>query len=118
MKVGQEVVIYRIGNAARNRSREDLIETSTITKVARKYFYIEGYSQSKFGIDEMRDISDYSSNYEVYFSREILDDKLELAELKNKIRDFFSYTPLLSEKALPIDTARKIWDMLKEITNE
>ncbi len=58
IKVGQEVFIRRVGNAARHiKNDADSIEKAVVQTVGRKYFTLTDYWRCKFGIEEMHDIS-------------------------------------------------------------
>ena len=87
IKVGMTLYLCPTGN---NKTKE--IQTGVVSKVGKKYFYIEGYSRSKFLIDEMRDDFSYGygSSWKCFFTmQEILDEK-ELAGLSRYLRGLFN----------------------------
>lgn len=90
--VGQTVFVRPIGNASRWHTGDVLthIKEAKIEKIGRKYFYLEGYRSEKFGIEEMRDISDYSSDFEIYISMQDIKDKIEATKLNWDIKQYFN----------------------------
>jgi len=69
-------------------SERGQIYEGVITKVGKKYFYVEGF-RNPILIDTMREKSQYSGSSRVYFSaQEILDEK-EMEDLYRKIAGIF-----------------------------
>lgn len=108
MKIGQEVFIKRIGNAARHiKNPNDLISKEIVESVGKKYFKLKNYRREKFSIKDMRDVSDYSSNYLVYESEQQIKDEMET----NKIRKFIESYPF---GKLSLERLKEIEQMLKD----
>ena len=78
--VGQKVYLEPCNNQARRSS--DIRELE-IKKVGRKYLYVgdtgehEEYLWLKFHRDNLRQVSDYSPNWHLYFSKQGILDKQE-----------------------------------------
>lgn len=94
LKVGQKVVVQLIGNAARYKSSDQLIEQWEVAKVGRKYFYAAKdatWRLTKFEITTGLESSNYSADYRVWESEQDLKDHLECESLLRKIRDELNY---------------------------
>ena len=92
LEVGQKVFLKSVGNAARYGEK---IREEVISKIGRKYFWVgkEGETNerfmTKFNVEDLRQVTDYSADWVVYFSKqEILDEK-ESNELTREIRSKF-----------------------------
>lgn len=110
MIVGQKVFVRKIGNSARHRKPEELITEEEIESIGKIYFYLKGYSRQKFGIEEMRDISNYSSNFIVYENKQDYLDEDEYSNLLDEIRKVFgSY----GRCDLNLDQLRRICEIIK-----
>jgi hypothetical protein len=114
LTLGQKVYLKPVNNAARRNSE---IREQTIVKIGRKYFFVgrEGETNerfmTKFSIEDLREVTEYSADWEVYFSRKEILDEEEFAELSRDIRlKFSSYGRL----GLTLGQLRRI----KEIINE
>lgn len=115
LSIGQKVYLKPINNAARYGNKE--INEKTILKIGRKYFSVgeEGQTNerfmTKFEIEDLREVTDYSPDWEVYFSEQEILDEEEFNEIARDIRlKFGSYGKL----DLTMDQLRRI----KEIINE
>jgi hypothetical protein len=108
MEIGQTVFVKKVGNAARNRSDNDLIDSDTITKIGNKYFYLSKYNWCKFSIEQMRDISDYSSNYLIYLTEQAILDEQELHDKSRDISKHFEY----GNTKLPLEAIRQIFNIV------
>jgi hypothetical protein len=115
IKVGAKVFLKPVNNAARYGNKE--IVEKTILKVGRKYFFVgnEGETEQrwmiKFNMEDLRQITEYANDWELYFSKqEILDDE-EIEELSTDIRlKFSSY----GELGLSLDQLRRIKKIISE----
>ena len=68
IKVGQKIWTLNVGNSARN-CKQELTERE-VTKVGRKYFYVDsGYRDLKFNIEDLREVTEYTSDYAVYLDK-------------------------------------------------
>jgi len=106
MKVGQEIYIEPVNNAARY-SKD--IKKSKISKVGRKYFEIEGMNGIRFFKDNLtHDGKGYCSDYNCYYSQQEIDDKREHIEISNSIRKSFSFY----DKSIPLNKLREIRDII------
>jgi hypothetical protein len=86
LKVGQTVYLEPTGNAV--RYSKDIIETK-VTRVGRKYFEVQN-NRCKFDIENMYDVSNCYSNYNVYLSMQEIEDKNEKIELNKFFSDLFA----------------------------
>lgn len=111
MEVGQIVYLKPSGNQARVSSD---IRKGEITKIGRKYFEVktEGYwRETKFHKEGLRQVTEYTPDWQLYFSeQEILDEK-EFNKLVDLLGDYFSWR---SKVKLTLEQLRRI----KEITDE
>ena len=109
LEVGQKVFIKPMGNAARY-SKE--IKEGVVTKVARKYFWLDGFYKERFFIDSMvNDGHGYSSDYAVYLSAQEIEDEREAESLRKEIVKLFEWS---SSARLTIDQMRRIIAITKE----
>lgn len=109
MKAGDTVYLNPMGNARRFRGG-DAIETK-ITKVARKYFYVD-YYDNRFLIENMKhDNGDYSSQYECFLSEKEIQEHKERNklsdEIKRKLREHYGVL------SYPIEDLREIARLLQ-----
>lgn len=71
-------------------NRDKTILEGTLTKIGRKYYMVESYYQTyKFDIEDKTEISDYSANYSLHFSREDVDIEIERDDLIRKLSNYF-----------------------------
>lgn len=91
-KVGDTVHVVECGNLTRRHETARHYD-KTITKVGRKYFYLDvGYGgNTAFHIDDGWQKSNYSSNYFVCESEQAYLDSLEANKINAIIRDNFSH---------------------------
>lgn len=81
--VGQTV--WYNGERGRSRSDKELKET-VITKVGRKYFELEATYRSKFDVNTLDEVSEFSSSIKIYLSKEAYDDEVKSNKLIHDIR--------------------------------
>ena len=104
MKEGDIIYLKPIGNAAR---WSEQIQEATITKVAKKYFYVQPSFYGRFYIDSMaQDNGEYISNYEAYLSMQDIADEKELNENLRWIEKYYH--------AASLSDSRKIIEILKK----
>lgn len=82
MQVGQKVWVYEA------RYRVAGLTEATITKVGKKYFEVDAV-RGKFYIEDLRFVTEYSSNCRVYLSRHDYEDEKETKYLEDKLRSIF-----------------------------
>jgi hypothetical protein len=84
MEIGQTVYLrpVEMGNAYR---RDKSIKEAAVEKVGRKYVTIVRYGQ--FDIESRMQKTIYSSDYELFESKEELDLKMEVEDLGNRIKN-------------------------------
>ena len=76
-----------------------------VSKVGKKYFYIDGLSQEKFLIDTMRSVcNSWSWSYKCFESKEAYDLKIETAKRRQVVNNS---THLLSDEEINI-----VYDMI------
>jgi len=109
MEIGKKIFIETTGNAARNVGSR-IIETK-ITKVGRKYFEVEELNGVRFFIDTMEQDTNYSRSYIAYNTRQEIEDKNELNELKDKLRKCFD---IWGNTNLTLDQYRRISNIVDE----
>lgn len=94
-EVGQEVTVVECGNLTRNRKGR--IFDGKVVKVGRKYFtikvhYGEGeyqYWEKQFSIENWRQKTEYSADYEAYPNKQVYFDRIELYQWKTVFRRAF-----------------------------
>ena len=109
MEVGQNIFIKTVGNCARNVGSK-IIDT-TITKVGRKYFEVEALPRTKFKIETMREVTNYSVNYIAYESLVAIEEEMESIALNNEIRNAFNG---YGKPIYTLDQLRRIKAVLRE----
>lgn len=93
MKIGDKVYLKPINNRARYGN--EAIEEYIIKKIGRKYFEVwDGiyeFSSTKFHLEnDHRQVTDYSPDWELYFSKQEILDKNECDQITKEIRDKFT----------------------------
>jgi hypothetical protein len=86
LQVGQTVYVECFGRNSFLPTKGEVEETK-VTKVGKKYFEVEGKKYSKFHLDKMFNVSNYSPCMYVYLSMQEIKDKKEKQELKQLIRE-------------------------------
>jgi hypothetical protein len=115
LSIGLKVYLKPVNNAARYGDKE--LRELIIKKIGKKYFFVGGENQNnerfwtKFDIEELREVSNYSPDWELYFSKQEILDEQESNDISRDIRlKFGGYGKL----DLTLDQLRRI----KEIINE
>ncbi|WP_081390270.1 beta barrel domain-containing protein [Paenibacillus odorifer] len=116
MKTGDTVYLKAIGNEGRRHKEVHVVEYK-IGKIGRKYFevYKEDYESYtiKFRIESNRQHTDYSPDWELYFSMQEVLDKEESERLSRKLGEKFgSY----GRVDLTLDQLRRISQIVNEQT--
>jgi hypothetical protein len=115
LSIGLKVYLKPVNNAARYGNNE--IKELVIKKIGKKYFFVGGENQdnerfwTKFDIEELREVSNYSPDWKLYFSKQEILDEQESDKLTSEIRNKFGSYGRLD---LTLDQLRRI----KEIINE
>jgi hypothetical protein len=108
MKIGQEVYLERMGNAARYSNEPIATE---ITKIGRKYITV-AFNDYKFFIEDNEQFSPvYSADYKLYYSLEELSEKIEKRKLDSEVRQQFQYW---GESAFTLDQLKRIKSIIEE----
>lgn len=107
---GQVVFVKKVGNAARWRKEDELVEEEIVERVGKKYFYLQGFRNHKFSIEEMRDISDYTSDFYVYLTMQEIKDEAEYALKVKEISKVFDHYGRVD---LSLEVIRQLHDILK-----
>lgn len=117
LMVGQKVYLKPVNN--RSRYIEDSIinhiKEYEIKKVGRKYFEVwekdKGYSTEKFHIEDLRQHTVYSPDWELYLSRQDILDEMENLEIVGRIRTAIGNYGFSD---LPLEKLRKIIEIIEE----
>lgn len=92
MQIGDKVFLKPINNAARGGNKE--IKEYMIKKIGRKYFEVwDGiyeFTTTKFYIGSNQQVTDYSPDWVIYFSKQEILDEYEFSQLTSNIREVFS----------------------------
>jgi hypothetical protein len=113
MQVGDKVYLKAVNNNARY-DKEVRIEEYEIKKIGRKYFEVwednKEWTTVKFNVENKRQVTNYSPNWKLYFSKqEILDDE-EKKSIERELSDVFRY----SSSKLSLDQLRRIKTIIDE----
>lgn len=84
MEIGQKIFLKTQNNKARYTGSQ-IIDTE-VTKVGRKYFWVEELPRTKFSKESMEEVTDYCASYKAYVSRVAIEEELEKTALEQKIR--------------------------------
>lgn len=115
LSVGQKVYLKPINNAARYGDKE--LKEQVIKKIGKKYFFVGSEESNnerfwtKFSIEELREVSNYSPDWELYFSKQEILDEQESDKLTSKIRNKFGSYGRLD---LTLDQLRRIEEIISE----
>ncbi|MCM0006133.1 MULTISPECIES: hypothetical protein [Bacillus cereus group] len=114
--VGQKVYLEPCNNQARRSSD---IKELEIKKVGRKYLYVgdigeqEEYLWLKFNRDNLRQVSSYSPNWHLHFSKQGILDKQEYTSIISELSELFRYANFYSHRTqVSLEQLRKIKDVL------
>lgn len=92
MQIGDKVYLKPVNNKARNGNEK--IEEYLIKKVGRKYFEvwdgIYDFSSIKFNLETKTQVTNYSPDWELYFSKQEILDEQECNQLTKIIRNKFT----------------------------
>lgn len=105
LEIGMEVFLKPTGNISRYNKN---IRKGVITKIARKYFYvdIEEYSEQKFDIETLKNINDdCNSAWVLYSSEQEIKDEEERLELLTRVRRYFDW---MNNCKLSLEQVREI----------
>lgn len=107
LEVGLKVYLKPIGNNARYGNNE--VREYEIKKVGRKYFEVwdgkDQYHVTRFHIEGLKEVTNYSPGWKLYFSRQEIVDEEEHGKLIGEIRNVFDYYRPCS---LTLEQLRKI----------
>jgi hypothetical protein len=94
MKVGATVFVKKTGDNARhyrNNNLEIPVDEYRISKIGRKYFYLDGYLKDvKFCIENHVEVTQFSSGYKAYFSLQAIEDEKEYRKKASDISSLFN----------------------------
>ncbi len=91
LKVGMTVYVRPTGS---NNTRYikgntlDYVKETKISKIGRKYFYLEGYNE-KFSLDTLEYDSEHHFDLKAYLDKQDIEDEIEIDKLETKIRNKF-----------------------------
>ncbi|WP_413154934.1 hypothetical protein [Bacillus subtilis] len=115
IKVGSTVYLKPINNAARY-GRKDILE-KVVLKKGRKYFYVGNTGETetrrmfKFSLEDMKEVTEYSPDWELYLSKQEIIDKEEKKKLMSDIRSVFDRW---STADLTLDQLRRVHEIISE----
>ena len=109
LEVGQKVTVMRIGNAARNKSGDDLLFDETVTSVKKKYFTLSQSWLGRFRIDSgFQDRGEYCPDHQVYESRQVIADEIELKKLIHEMESDMRF----SHRWLSLDDVKTMHEIM------
>lgn len=105
IKIGQKVVLKPVNNTARY-IKGDILENLSegeITKVGRKYLTVSlnKYNEIQFELDGFKHKNGgYCADYELYFSRQVVEDEIIRDRMFSRCQSFFGYLGNYKSKSL------------------
>ena len=96
IKVGQELYVIPVGGLI--RSYGNYVRKGVVTKVGRKYLYVEiegvyhGEDGARFDKETLRSESEYGSPWIAFLSMQEIKDREEASRLREELRKFFDWT--------------------------
>lgn len=92
VKAGDTVYLSPTRDKARS-CKPGAIFTAPITKVGAKYYTVKHQEREiRFSKKTLEEVTDYSPDWEMFFSEQDLLDSRVVAELRSQLINFFSYT--------------------------
>lgn len=114
MQVGDKVYLKAAGNNARY-DKEVRIEEYIIRKIGRKYFEVSSKEHEtwtiKFNLENNKQVTNYSADWILYFSKQEIIDEIETDNLTREIRNRFDSW---SKVNLTLDQLRRIVEIIRE----
>lgn len=105
--VGDKLYMVWIGDRRYKQSNREV----TVTKVGRKYFYVDD-DNTQFDLEDWKSTWEFGgSDWECYESKQAYDDHAELVKLNDKFRDRFSR---YGKPNITLDQARRIMEIINE----
>ncbi len=95
-----------------HRNNVPSIEETLVKSVGRKYFTIEGDKYSKFHLDTMRIVTNYSPSTYVYTDIQVFLDKQEREKIGNEVRKIIGSYSIPAQ--ITLDQLRRIKSILDE----
>lgn len=95
IKVGQELYIMPVGNLVRPYGKN--IRKGVVTKIGRKYLYVEiegvycGEDGARFDKETLRSESEYNSPWLAFRSMQEIEDREEASRLREEFQKFFNW---------------------------
>lgn len=119
MQVGDYVYLKPVNNAARY-GKHDIVE-NIIKKVGRKYFEVwdgeHEYTITKFHLDTKRQVTNYSPDWILYFSKQEVINEQEHNKIISEIRKVFEGWSKVNLSLEQLREIKKIIDEGKENRN-
>lgn len=108
--LGQELVLFPLGNYAA-RGTVNRPQKGTVTKIGRKYFYIDDKPfDIKTGL--YADLKEYNGSYLLFPSMAAYRNAVETAWEKEQLRKLSDTSVILTRNAIPADTFNSISKLL------
>jgi len=100
------------GKPVNNRARWNKeISEFTVSKVGRKYFWLEEMPRTKFEIENLSEVTEYAPDWELYFTKQEILDEQEFNDLVMNIRLKFDRSGRVD---LTLDQLRRINAIIEE----
>lgn len=111
MQVGDKVYLNPYGNKAGYGNKE--IREYEIKKIGRKYFEVwkdkSEISIIKFHLDNFRQVTNYTPDWRLYFSKQEILDEQEYNQLLEEVTEVFRH---YGKPNLSLEQLRKIKDII------
>lgn len=108
--VGQTLCLTEIDN--RNRYNTVTPKEATVTKVGKKYFYVQGYNELRFHLDSGRqENGGYSPRYELFFDEATYNSETEANEVWTEYRKIAQHM-YSKPKHVTVDQVRQLISIL------
>ncbi len=114
-KVGDRAYIELVGNAKRDRTREELIQECVVEKVTKKYVTAGGHKfeeheRSNYG--GLREHTPYKVSYVLYPNKQDVENKVEKDKLIATIKSLFTGARTCKADDLTLEKLRKINEII------
>lgn len=111
MQIRDKVYLKPINNAARNENKG--IREYEIKKIGKKYFEVwdgsNDYTINKFYIEGLIEVTKYSPDWRIYFSKQEILDEYEFENIARNIREVFGSYGKIN---LTLEQLRKIKEII------
>lgn len=107
MKAGQTIFL----KPKKDRYTGSQIIETTVTKVGRKYFWVDKLPRTKFSIEHMNEVTDYMPDYKPYLTKIEIEEEKEVISLERIISHSFR----AGRTKYTINQLRRVYGILHDV---